>query len=220
MRRKPWARPELAACEFFVDIPSQNAGQWHTRFKKAEQPIHLELGCGKGMFAAYAALQNPSINYIGVDIKSEVLAVARRTIVKLFEDNNRTVDNILLTAQNIEQIEQMLTPNDQIDRIYINFCNPWTREKHKKRRLTHPKQLALYKTFLKSNGEIHFKTDSEELFEDSIDYFKASGFDVTYITRDLHKSDVVGNIETEHEKMFSDEGIAIKYLKAKPIEST
>ena len=211
MRRKPWARPELAACDFFVDEPKLNRGKWASCFKK-QQPIHLELGCGKGSFIGKIAYDHPDINYIGVDIKSEVLAVGRRNIVKLFGE--KPVENILLTAQNIELIEDILSPEDVIERIYINFCNPWGREKHKKRRLTHIRQLNHYKTFLKKGSEIRFKTDNDELFDESLEYFKECGFEITYITRDLHNSDVEYNIETEHEKMFSDEGIPIKYCIA------
>ena len=211
MRRKPWARPELEACDFFIDNPKENKGKWASCFKK-QQPIHLELGCGKGSFIGKIAYEHPTINYIGVDIKSEVLAVGRRNIVKLFGE--KEIDNILLTAQNIEQIEDILSPEDVIERIYINFCNPWGREKHKKRRLTHTRQLEHYKTFLKKGCEIRFKTDDDGLFEESLEYFAESGFEVTYITRDLHNSDVEYNIETEHEKMFSSEGIPIKYCIA------
>lgn len=208
MRRKPWARPELAACAFFVDTPTENKDSWHNAFPK-KQPIHMELGCGKGSFIGQIALKNPNINYIGVDIKSEVLAVGRRTIVQLFAQQNKTVDNILLTAQNIERIETMLSKEDVVDRIYINFCNPWPRGKHKKRRLTFPKQLALYKAFLKSGGEIHFKTDDNPLFEDSLQYFEESGFTLSQVTRDLHHSGFTENIETEHEKMFMEQGLPI-----------
>ena len=211
MRRKPWARPELEACDFFIDNPKENKGKWASCFKK-QQPIHLELGCGKGSFIGKIAYDHPTINYIGVDIKSEVLAVGRRNIVKLFGE--KPVENILLTAQNIELIEDILSPEDVIERIYINFCNPWGREKHKKRRLTHTRQLEHYKTFLKKGCEIRFKTDDDGLFEESLEYFAESGFEVTYITRDLHNSDVEYNIETEHEKMFSSEGIPIKYCIA------
>lgn len=213
MRRKPWARPELAACDFFIDPASQNRGNWSKSFKKPA-PLHLELGCGKGSFIGQIALKNPDINFIGVDIKSEVLAVGRRTIVKLFEEKGRSIDNIILTAQNIERIEMMMAPTDKVDRIYINFCNPWPRTKHKKRRLTYPRQLEKYKIFLKKGGEIRFKTDDRPLFEESLDYFKECGFEVTYITRDLHNSDVADNIETEHEKMFSAQGIPINYCAA------
>lgn len=211
MRRKPWARPELAACDFFIDIPKENKGKWAEAFKE-KKPIHLELGCGKGSFIGQIAYDNPEINYIGVDIKSDMLGVGRRNIVKIFGE--KPVDNILLTAHNVELIEDIFSPEDVIERIYINFCNPWGREKHKKRRLTHTRQLNHYKTFLKKGGEIRFKTDDDGLFEESLEYFAESGFEVVYITRDLHNSDVEYNVETEHEKMFSDEGIPIKYCIA------
>lgn len=214
MRRKPWARPELAACDFFIDPAAQNKGKWHETFKK-DQPVHMELGCGKGSFVAQIALEHPEINYLAVDIKSEVLAVGRRTIVKLFEENNKEVDNIILTAQNIERIEMMMAENDTVDRIYINFCNPWPRGKHHKRRLTYPKQLELYKKFLVRGGDIYFKTDDKPLFDDSLEYFKRSGYEVTYFTNDLHRSEVSDNIETEHEKMFSEQGIPINFAIAR-----
>lgn len=213
IRRKPWARPELEACPFFVDAPADNKGRWNKCFKK-EQPLHMELGCGKGSFIAQIALRNPDINYLAVDIKSDMLGVGRRNIVKLFEENNASVDNILLAAQNIEQIDQMMSEEDRVQRIYINFCNPWPRGKHNKRRLTYPRLLEKYKQFLIKGGEIRFKTDDLPLFEDSLEYFKESGFDVIYKTNDLHNSDVDDNILTEHEIMFSEQGIKINYCIA------
>ena len=110
----------------------------------------------------------------------------------------------------------ILGEQDKIQRIYINFCNPWPKAKHNKRRLTHTRQLESYKTFLKSDGELYFKTDSDELFADSLEYFKEAGFNVKKITYNLHEEPIFEtNIVTEHEKMFSDEGIKIKALIAK-----
>lgn len=213
IRRKPWARPELAVCPFFVDEPTEKRGKWHSAFKK-EQPLHLELGCGKGGFAAQIALKNPNVNYLAVDIKSDMLGVARRNVVRLFEENNREVDNLILTAYNVEQIESMIAPEDRIERIYINFCNPWPRGKHNKRRLTYPIKLEKYKQFLVKGGEIRFKTDDLPLFEDSLEYFEQSGYEIVYKTNDLHNSEVKDNILTEHEVMFSEEGIKINYCVA------
>ncbi len=213
IRRKPWARPELAVCPFFVDNPADNKGKWNKSFKR-NQPLHMELGCGKGSFVAQIALKNPDINYLAVDIKSDMLGVARRNIVRLFEENNAEVSNILLAAQNIEQIQEMMCEDDAVDRIYINFCNPWPRGKHNKRRLTYPRQLENYKLFLKRGGEIRFKTDDLPLFEDSLEYFAQSGFDVVYKTNDLHNSGISDNILTEHEIMFSEQGIKINYCVA------
>ena len=213
IRRKPWARPELAACPFFIDDAAAQKGKWNSVFKK-HQPMCLELGCGKGGFAAEIALKNPDVNFLAVDIKSDMLGVARRNIVKLFEENNREVDNLILTAFNVEHIEDMLSPEDKADRIYINFCNPWPKGKHNKRRLTYPLKLEKYKQFLKKGGEIRFKTDDLPLFDDTLEYFAQTGYDVVYKTNDLHNSDVTDNILTEHEIMFSEEGIKINYCVA------
>lgn len=213
IRRKPWARPELAVCPFFVGEPTNNRGKWHSVFKR-EQPLHVEFGCGKGGFAAQIALENPNINYLAIDAKSDMLGVARRNIVRLFEENNAPIDNLLLAAYNIEQVEKLISPDDRVERIYINFCNPWPRGKHNKRRLTYPIKLEKYKEFLVKGGEIRFKTDDLPLFNDSLEYFEQSGYEVVYKTNDLHNSDVRDNILTEHEIMFSEDGIKINYCIA------
>ena len=191
MRRKPWARPELEACDFFVANPKENKGNWKNTFKNTENPIYLELGCGKGTFMAVHGSDNPNINYIAIDIKDEVLLLAK--------------------------IDTILDSNDKIERIYINFCNPWPKDRHKKRRLTHTRQLTKYRDFLVDGGEIHFKTDDDELFEESLEYFKECNFEITYITRDLHNSGYEYNVVTEHEEMFSKQGIKIKFLIAKKL---
>ena len=217
IRKKKWAEPELSVCNFYVKNPEENAGKWMQAFKK-EQPLYLEIGCGKGGFAGQLALKNPDKNIIALDIKVDMLGVGRRTIVKLFEDAGKTQDditNLLLVKYNVEMLDKIITADDKIDRLFINFCNPWPRAKHKKRRLTYYKKLEMYKTFLKPDSEIRFKTDDAELFDESLEYFEQSGYEILYLTRDLHASDVTDNIETEHEKMFSEEGIKIKYLIAR-----
>lgn len=213
IRHKPWAKPELEACAFFVQKPDEFRGQWQSLFAQ-KQPLYVEMGCGKGSFIARAALDNPDKNFVAIDIKYEMLGLARRNVSRLFAENDREPSNVFLTAHNIEGINLMFSPKDEVDRIYINFCNPWPRHKHHKHRLTHPRQLVHYREFLKNGGEIHFKTDDDELFRHSIDYFKDSGFEIKYITYDLHQSGYEPNIMTEHEKMFSDEGIPIKFLIA------
>lgn len=217
IRKKKWAEPELSVCDFFVKDPEEYAGRWKTAFKK-EQPLVLEIGCGKGGFAGQFALLHPDINIIALDIKIDMLGVGRRTIVRLFEEQGKSqdeIDNILLVKYNVEQLDNIIKPEDKIERLFINFCNPWPRKKHKKRRLTYYKKLEMYKSFLQPDAEIRFKTDDDELFDESIEYFEQSGYKITYLTRDLHNSGVEDNIMTEHEKMFSDEGIKIKYLIAK-----
>jgi len=153
---------------------------------------------------------HPEINYMAVDIKSEMLAVAKRNI------ENEYFDNILIMSQEIMLIQNMMNEKDAVDRIYINFCNPWPKRTHNKRRLTHTNQLEKYKIFLKPDGEIYFKTDDDELFESSLNYFKEAGFKIVKKTYDLHEEPKFwDNIETEHEIIFSNEGIKIKALIAK-----
>lgn len=214
LRRKPWARPELAACDFFIDDPPQYKGKWQELFGNSN-PMHLELGCGKGGFIARVSATNQQINYIAVDIKSEVLALAKRKIEQEYTTAGISdIKNVKLMSQNIELIDNMLDATDVIERIYINFCNPWPKTTYKKKRLTHSKQLTKYKTFLKSGGEIWFKTDNDELFQDSVKYFEESGFIIRYVTEDLHVSGFEGSVPTEHEIMFSEQGIDIKFLIA------
>ena len=126
IRKKKWAEPELSVCDFFVKNPEEHTGQWKKAFKK-EQPLYLEIGCGKGGFAGRLALENPDKNIIALDIKIDMLGVGRRTIVKLFEENGKTQDditNLLLVNYNVEQLDKIITTDDEIERLYINFCNP------------------------------------------------------------------------------------------------
>ena len=167
MRRKKWARPELAACPYFMKDPSRNRGHWAEQFDRPEQPLWLELGCGKGTYAARVAADHPEVNLLAIDIKSDILAVARRNIQAVFAEEGRPVDNLRLTAYEIGIIHTLLSPEDTVDRICINFCNPWPHTGHRKKRLTHPKQLVLYAGFLREGAEIHFKTDDDDLFRDS-----------------------------------------------------
>ena len=216
IRKKKWAEPELSVCDFFVKDPEAHAGSWRHAFKK-EQPLVLEIGCGKGGFAGQYALQNPDKNIIALDIKIDMLGVGRRTIVRLFEEAGKgdAIDNLLLVNYNVEQLDKIILPEDKIERLFINFCNPWPRPKHKKRRLTYYKKLEMYKRFLQPEAEIRFKTDDDELFEESLEYFAQSGYEILYMTRDLHASGFAENIETEHEKMFTEEGKKIKFLIAR-----
>lgn len=216
IRRKKWARPELDACPYYIDNAEEMKGKWHEAFGDNSRHLYLELGCGKGVFAAQHALKYPDINIIAADIKADILAVGRRTVESMFSAVNRSHDNVILLRMNIVNISQLFAENDTVDRIYINFCNPWNRGKHNKRRLTHPRQLEQYKNILKPEGELRFKTDDDELFEDSVEYFKECGWEITYITRDLHAEKLPDNLITEHERMFANEGKKIKFLIALP----
>lgn len=213
MRYKPWATRELDACPFFVRSPGQCLGKWHDLFAR-RQPVELELGCGKGLFLAALAPANPDVNYIGVDLKDTVLGPAKRILEAAYREAGRTPDNVILTAMNIERIAEDMNHQDEVRRIYINFCNPWPKPKHHKRRLTHPRQLESYKKILSPGGEIVFKTDDDALFADTLGYLAECGFEVTETTYDLHAENRPDDILTEHEIFFLEKGIKIKQLKA------
>ena len=209
IRRKKWAREELDNFEFYIDKPDVFKNTWRSKFKDNNKPLYVELGCGKGTFISKLASTNKDINYIAVDMIEAMLGLTKRNIELEYGDN--PIDNLYLIRANVELIQNVFGENDKVDRIYINFCNPWPKAKHNKRRLTHTRQLESYKTFLKEDGEIYFKTDSDELFADSLEYFKEAKFEIQKITYDLHKEPIFEtNIITEHEKMFSDEGVKTK----------
>jgi len=219
IRYKKWARPELEASPFYIDEPETIKGKWKKQYKNPNQPLHLELGCGKGQFIAKLALKNQNINYLAIDLVDAMLGLAKRNIEEAYKQANIEPENIRITRFDIERIFLMLDKQDEIERIYINFCNPWPRGKHRKKRLTHTRQLEKYKKFLKPEGEIYFKTDDDELFEASLEYLKESDFQVLQKTYDIHKEPIFEtNIETEHEKMFLAEGIKIKACIAKKID--
>ena len=145
-----------------------------------------------------------------------MLGLAKRTVEQIYKEQNKKIDNVILTRFDIERVTLILGEKDNIKRIYINFCNPWPKGTHRKKRLTHTRQLEKYKTFLAQDGEIYFKTDDDRLFDASIGYFEESGFTILKKTYDLHVEPIwENNIETEHEKMFSEQGIKIKALIAK-----
>lgn len=215
IRFKPWARPELEASKFYIDNPQDYKDKWKTLYPK-EAPMHLELGCGKGSFISQLAIKNENVNYLAVDLVDAMLGLAKRNIEQTYQEQNRQIDNVYLTRFDIERIFLILGKEDKVERIYINFCNPWPRGKHHKKRLTHTRQLEKYKEFLTENGEIYFKTDDDGLFKDSLIYFQDSGFSIQKQTDDLASDpEFWDNIETEHEKMFKEQGIKIKALIAK-----
>lgn len=211
IRRKKWAEKELKEAKFYIDKPEEFKGIWNSKFKNSA-PLYLEIGCGKGFFISNLAFNNKEKNFIAIDMIEAMLGLSKRNIENKYK---KVPENLLLIRANAERILDVFDENDKIDRIYINFCNPWPKEKHKKRRLTHPRQLENYKKILNKNSKIYFKTDNEELFEDSIEYFKETGFEIEKITYDLHLENIFEeNIITEHEEMFSSEGIKIKALIA------
>ena len=215
IRFKPWARPELEASKFYIDNPEDYKGKWQSKFLN-QAPLYVELGCGKGGFISQMAVKHPEINFIAIDLVDAMLGLAKRKVEEEYKKENREITNIYLTRYDIERILNIFDKNDEIERIYINFCNPWPRGKHKKKRLTHTRQLEKYKEFLKDKAQIFFKTDDDNLFAESISYFKQSGFTIEKMTYDLAKEETFWeNIETEHEKMFQEQGINIKALIAR-----
>ncbi len=210
IRYKKWARPELEASSFYIDKPEEIKGKWKTYFGN-NHPIHLELGCGKGQFISELASENININYIAIDLVDAMLGLAKRNVEAKYKEKNIEPKNIVLTRFDIERIQLILEKQDEIERMYINFCNPWPKGKHRKKRLTHTRQLEKYREFLKENGEIYFKTDDDDLFHSSLLYFEEAGFEIINKTFDLHENPIFEkNIETEHEKMFTEQGIKIK----------
>ena len=219
IRFKAWARPELEASYFYEDNPEEYTGKWKEKFKNKTQPLHIELGCGKGSFMSELAFRNQDINSIAIDLVDAMLGLAKRKVEEKYSTNNIKVNNLILVRYDIERINNIINKDDEVKRIYINFCNPWPKPKHKKKRLTHIRQLEHYKQFLQPGTEVYFKTDDDGLFADSLKYFEETGFQILKKTFDLHVEDIFDgkNIVTEHEKMFSDEGIKIKALIAKLI---
>ena len=216
IRFKPWARPELEASKFYIDNPEEYKGKWKEAFKEPSNELHLELGCGKGSFISQLAVKNHNINYLAIDLVDAMLGLAKRNIEQKYNENKKEIDNIIITRYDIERILNILNLEDNVKRIYINFCNPWPRGKHHKKRLTHIRQLDKYKQFLQKNGEIFFKTDDDSLFADSLLYFKQTGFTIEKFTYDLEKEENFwDNFVTEHEQMFMNEGIKIKAVIAR-----
>ena len=210
MRTKKWAKPELAVCPYFQEDAEKHRGRWRALFAR-EQPLHLELGCGKGVSTAAMAHDNRDVNFVAIDITCNVLGDTRRNIARTYGEE--PVDNVMITRYNIEEIRKAFAPEDRVERIYISFCNPWTkRPKYAKRRLTHPRQLMQYRDFLVDGGEIWFKTDDLPLFTESLPYFEACGFETRHLVYDLHASGFAPNYISEHERMYTEKGVPIKFV--------
>lgn len=207
LRKKWWARPELEQSPVVVIDPKENKGRWNEVFGNGND-IYLELGCGRGGFIAARAAQEKDKNFIAIDLKDEVLIYALEKV------NNEKLTNVRLIPMNISWVADIFD-RDEISRIFINFCNPWPKLRHNKRRLTHGRFLTLYKEFIKPESEIWFKTDDKGLFVDSIEYFKDNGFDVIYLTYDLHNSGFDRNVLTEYEAKFTSLGMNTMFLIAK-----
>ena len=179
------------------------------------------IGLWQGRFFVPVGSGTPRHQLSGIDITDKVLILAKRNIDRQYQQENRQPDNVQIMSLDIERIYNAFSPADTVQRIYINFCNPWNKKSgHKKHRLTHTKQLLLYRQFLAEGGEVYFKTDDDDLFADSLHYFPEAGFDIVWKTFDLHKNEPEWNIRTEHENMFTEMGIPTKALIAVKRELT
>jgi len=207
LRKKWWARPEMEESPLVITEPREYKGRWKEIFNN-DNEIYLELGCGRGEFITKNAIDNPDKNYIAIDLKDEVLVYVLRKI------KEAELDNVRIIPLEIAFITEIFDKNE-ISRIYINFCNPWPKDRHNKRRLTHTRFLEKYKQFIKPGTEIWFKTDNRELFDASLEYLNNFGFELLFYTYDLHRSGFEPNVMTEYEKKFTDLGMEIMFLKAK-----
>jgi len=213
MRRKPWTEPLIDACPFYLNAPSTRRGHWKEYFP-AKQPMWLEIGCGKGVATVQMAHRNPDVNLIAIDEVRHVIAVSIKNTYQ--EYGKDPVSNLLYSAVDAKYIFDTFSADDGIERIYINFCNPWNEKaKHHKRRLTHTRQLIQYRRFLAPEGQIFFKTDDNALFTATKRYMAEAGFEITYLTDDLHASGYEPNYVSEHEQLYLSRGCKIHFLIAK-----
>ncbi len=172
-----------------------------------EKPLHIEIGCGKGGFISETARQNPDVNYIAFEKNLDVLVLAMEKVSEMGLSNVRFVPGDAEVLSN-------LNTKTKVQRVYINFCDPWPKTGHKKRRLTHERFLRIYANLVETDGSIHFKTDNRGLFEFSLNSFADFGLKLKNITLDLHNSGFEGNVMTEYERLFSEKGQPIYRCEA------
>lgn len=209
LRNVPGARDEIASNRFVVHDPRELKGKWKEKFGN-DRPIHVEIGMGKGQFILKLAALNPDVNYIGIEKFSSVLI---RAVEKQEEAE---LPNLVFLRFDAEDIEDIFDENE-VDRIYLNFSDPWPKERHAKRRLTSTRFLGRYIKFLKPEGYVAFKTDNKELFDFSLEQVKEAGWRLEEVTFDLHNSEFAeGNIMTEYEERFSAKGNPIFRLVGYP----
>ena len=186
--------------------PADAKGRWQEIFGN-DHPIHVEVGSGKGAFVSGMAKANPDINYIGIDIQKSVLSYALDKVLAT------DVPNIKLLWVDGSDLTDYFE-KDEIDRLYLNFSDPWPKKRHEKRRLTYQSFLATYQQILPENGEIHFKTDNRGLFEYSLVSFSQYGMKLKGVWLDLHASDFEDNVLTEYEQKFANKGQVIYRVEA------
>ncbi len=204
MRKKKNRDSRFEACISYVaQNPTENKGKWRELFSNKSDTLHLEIGCGKGGFILELAKRNPHINYVAMEKCIDAL------ILTLEKIKAEEIPNVICICDDAEKLLEMFDENE-IDRIYLNFSDPWKKARQAKRRLTYRRFLEKYKTILKPDGEIHFKTDNRPLFDFSLEEFEFMNVKVSELCFDLHNSPYnENNIMTEYEKTFSEKGFPI-----------
>ena len=194
LRNIPGSREYIAQNDYVIHDPEQQKGKWHEVFGN-HNPIHIEIGMGKGQFLLQLAALNPNINYVGIEKYASVLLRASEKCADVELDNLRIIN---IDCKNLIEIF-----GKEVDLIYLNFSDPWPKHAHAKRRLTSNTFLPIYEQILKEDGAIFFKTDNRLLFESSLESINNYQMNLSNISLDLHKSDFKGNIMTEYEEKFS-----------------
>ncbi len=208
LRNIPGADEAIASSPYCIQSPADRKGHWTEVFEN-DHPIHIEIGMGKGQFLTQLAKQNPNINYIGIERYSSVLL---RALQKMEEEPLSNIKFLCIDAATITDI----FAKDEVDKIYLNFSDPWPKDRHAKRRLTSRQFFARYNDILKPQGRVEFKTDNHDLFTFSLEEVEEAGWQLEAHTFDLHHDDVLneGNIMTEYEEKFSSLGNPIHKLIA------
>ncbi len=210
IRKKSWEDQELSTNEHLVHDPEKYKGMWKQYFGN-DNPIYAEIGCGKGKFIVQNAVENPDVNFIGIERQTTIMAIAARKVLP-------EMKNIALIRGDAETLADIFAPGE-LSRIYLNFSDPWPKKRWAKRRLTHRHFLDLYKTLLNGDKEIFLKTDNTVFFESSLNEFCDTGWRLSNISLDLHNSGYEGNIMTEYEERFSGLGQPIYRLEARWLEN-
>ena len=207
LRNVKGSRETIAASQYTIDNPTEYKGKWNELFGN-DNPIHIEVGMGKGRFITQLAINNPDINYIGIEKYSSVLV---RAIEKR---NELDIDNLFFIRMDAEELCDTFDEYE-ISKIYLNFSDPWPKDRHAKRRLTSKEFFGRYNYILKKDGVVEFKTDNNMLFDFSLEQIPMAGWDIVKYTRDLHHDPMnEGNIMTEYEEKFSSLGNNINKLIA------
>ncbi|MGO3752386.1 MAG: tRNA (guanosine(46)-N7)-methyltransferase TrmB [Peptoniphilaceae bacterium] len=203
LRKKHFAIPEMEENPYVYFEGEKYLGSWKKVFGNGNE-IHVEIGSGKGAFIEKLSQKNKNINYVMIEQESNAFVYATRKIL------DSELDNVRALPINAENIDKYFDENE-ISRIYINFCNPWPKNRQHKRRLTHPRFLSKYKKVLKEGSKIYLKTDDQDFFSDTLEYIRENNIDIIEHTRDMKLEDYPENIITEYEKKWRSQNKPICY---------